>query len=252
MNNLNLIVKNIYKKYKKKYVVENISFQLSQGEVIGLIGPNGAGKTTCFYMIVGVIKPTRGKIFLNEKDITEYPMHLRSRNGIGYLSQEPSIFRKLSVEDNILCILEMQDKYSRKNKKEIAEKLIRELGLQNVRKNRGDLLSGGERRRTEIARCLAINPKFILLDEPFSGIDPIAAEDLQKIIYSLKKKNIGILITDHNVQDIFMITNRVYLMFNGKLLKHGTASEIMEDSVVKKIYLGNRFIDKKSINESSF
>lgn len=251
MKNLNLIIKNIYKKYKKKYVVENVSFQLSQGEIIGLIGPNGAGKTTCFYMIVGVIKPTKGRIFLNEQDITDYPMHLRSRNGIGYLSQEPSIFRKLSVEDNILCILEMQDKHSKKNKKEIAEKLIKELGLQNVRKNRGDLLSGGERRRTEIARCLAINPKFILLDEPFSGIDPITSEDLQKIIHSLKKKNIGILITDHNVQDIFMITNHVYLMFNGKLLKHGTTSEIMEDSVVKKIYLGNRFINK-NVNESSF
>ncbi|WP_185864485.1 LPS export ABC transporter ATP-binding protein [Blattabacterium cuenoti] len=237
---MNLIAQNIYKKYNKQYVVENISFQLSQGEIVGLIGPNGSGKTTCFHMIVGIVKPTKGKIFLNEKNITEYPMYLRCRNGIGYLSQEPSIFRKLSVEENILCILEMQKKYY-KNKSEITDKLIIKLKLQNIRKNRGDLLSGGERRRTEIARCLAINPKFILLDEPFSGIDPISVENLQNIILSLKKENIGILITDHNVQDIFMITDRVYLMFNGKLLKHGTTTEFMKDSLVRRIYLGNRF-----------
>ncbi|WP_185858543.1 LPS export ABC transporter ATP-binding protein [Blattabacterium cuenoti] len=231
---------NMYKKYKNKYVVKNVSFKLNQGEIVGLIGPNGAGKTTSFYMIVGIIKPDMGKIFLHEEDITEKPMYLRARKGIGYLSQESSIFRKLSVEDNILCILEMQKKFY-KNRKKITEKLIEEFGLQDIRKNRGDLLSGGERRRTEIARCLAINPKFILLDEPFSGIDPIAIEDLQKIIFSLKKKNIGILITDHNVQEVFTITDRIYLMFEGQILKHGSSIEIMQNSMVKKVYLGNRF-----------
>ncbi|WP_185862157.1 LPS export ABC transporter ATP-binding protein [Blattabacterium cuenoti] len=243
---MTLKAKNIYKKYKKKYVVKNVSFKLNQGEVVGLIGPNGAGKTTSFYMIVGLIKPDVGKIIMHQEDITGTPMYIRSKKGIGYLSQEPSIFRKLSVEDNILCILEMQ-KISYKEKKKRTEQLIEELGLQKIRKIRGDLISGGERRRTEIARCLAINPKFILLDEPFSGIDPIAIEELQKIIFSLKKKNIGILITDHNVQEIFTITDRIYLMFEGNILKHGPSIEIMQDSIVKKIYLGNRFI-----NESSF
>ncbi len=184
---MTLIAKNLYKKYKNKYVVNNVSFQLNSGEIVGLIGPNGAGKTTSFYMIVGLIKPDKGEIFLYEENITKKPMYKRSQKGIGYLSQEPSIFRKLSVEDNILCILEMQKKFYKKRKK-ITEKLIEELGLQHIRNHRGDLLSGGERRRTEIARCLAINPKFILLDEPFSGIDPIAIEELQKIILYLKKK----------------------------------------------------------------
>ncbi|WP_185860738.1 LPS export ABC transporter ATP-binding protein [Blattabacterium cuenoti] len=245
-----LKVKNIYKKYKNKYVVKNFSIQLNKGEIVGLIGPNGAGKTTSFYMIVGLIKPDEGEILLCNQNITSNPMYQRSKKGIGYLAQEPSIFRKLSVEDNILCILEMQ-KISNQERKKITEKLIEELGLQKIRKNRGDLLSGGERRRTEIARCLATNPKFIFLDEPFSGIDPIAIEELQKIILSLKKKNIGILITDHNIQEIFTITDRIYLMFNGKIIKYGSTAEIMQDSVVRKIYLGNRIINFKKKNESS-
>ncbi|WP_185869633.1 LPS export ABC transporter ATP-binding protein [Blattabacterium cuenoti] len=239
---MTLIAKNIYKKYKGKYIVKNISLKLFQGEIVGLIGPNGAGKTTFFYMIIGIIKPDKGKIVINQEDITMKPIYQRSKKGIGYLAQEPSIFRKLSVEDNILCILEMKKKFFKK-RKEITEKLIEELGLQNIRKNLGEILSGGERRRTEIARCLAIKPKFILLDEPFSGIDPIAIEELQKIIFSLKKKNIGILITDHNVQEISMITDRIYLMFEGKIFKHGTTTEVLRDTTVKKVYLGNRFIN---------
>ncbi|WP_185866036.1 LPS export ABC transporter ATP-binding protein [Blattabacterium cuenoti] len=246
---MTLMAKNLYKKYKKKYVVKNVSFKLNKGEIVGLIGPNGAGKTTSFYMIVGLIKPDQGKIFLCEENITEKPMYQRSKKGIGYLSQEPSIFRKLSVEDNILCILEMQKKFYKERRK-ITEKLIEELGLQHIKTHRGDLLSGGERRRTEIARCLSTNPQFILLDEPFSGIDPIAIEELQRIIISLKKKNIGILITDHNVQEIFTITDRIYLMFEGEILKHGLTMEIMQDSLVKKVYLGNRKSFYK--NESSF
>ncbi|WP_185849244.1 LPS export ABC transporter ATP-binding protein [Blattabacterium cuenoti] len=247
---MTLKVKNIYKKYKNKHVVKNVSIQLNKGEIVGLIGPNGAGKTTSFYMMVGLIKPDKGKIFLCNQDITSNPMYIRSKKGIGYLSQEPSIFRKLSVKDNILCILEMK-KISDQKRKIIAEKLMEELGLQKIKNNRGDLISGGERRRTEIARCLAINPKFILLDEPFSGIDPIAIEELQKIILSLKKKNIGILITDHNVQEIFTITDRIYLMFNGKIVKSGSTTEIMRDSVVKKIYLGNRIINFNKIEDES-
>ncbi|AWU42941.1 LPS export ABC transporter ATP-binding protein [Blattabacterium punctulatus] len=238
-----LIAKNIYKKYKKKNVVTNVSFWLNQGEIVGLIGPNGAGKTTSFYIIVGLIRPDQGQVLINKEDITNDPIYKRSRKGIGYLSQEPSIFRKLSVEDNILCILEMK-KYSYKERKKKTEQLLEEFGLQYIRKNRGDLLSGGERRRTEIARCLASNPKFILLDEPFSGIDPIAIEELQKIIISLKNKKIGILITDHNVQETFIITDRIYLMFEGKILKHGPSKELIEDSMVKKVYLGNHFIKK--------
>ncbi|AER40348.1 MAG: LPS export ABC transporter ATP-binding protein [Flavobacteriales bacterium] len=238
---MTLMVKNIYKKYKKKYVVNNVTFHLNPGEIVGLIGPNGAGKTTSFYMIVGLIKPYRGKIILNEEDITNYPIHQRSRKGIGYLAQEPSIFRKLSVEDNILCILEMQEKIDQKENKNKMEQLMEEFGLQDIRKNRGDILSGGERKRTEIARCLAINPKFILLDEPFSGIDPIAMEELQRIILSLKKKNIGILITDHNVQEIFSITDRLYLMVEGKILKEVySQEELRQDSMVRKVYLGNK------------
>ncbi|WP_185871666.1 LPS export ABC transporter ATP-binding protein [Blattabacterium cuenoti] len=240
-----LKVNNIYKKYKRKYIVKNVSIELNKGEIVGLIGPNGAGKTTSFYMIVGFIKPDRGEIFIDNQNITSNPMYQRSKKGIGYLAQEPSIFRKLSVEDNILCVLEMQ-KISNIEKKNITEKLIEELGLQKVRNNRGDLISGGERRRTEIARCLAINPKFFLLDEPFSGIDPISTEELKKIIISLKKKNIGILITDHNVQEIITITDRIYFMFNGRIIKNGSTVEIIQDSIVRKIYLGNKIINLKN------
>ncbi|WP_341659903.1 LPS export ABC transporter ATP-binding protein [Blattabacterium cuenoti] len=245
---MTLKTNNLYKKYKNKYVVNNVSIQLNKGEIVGLIGPNGAGKTTSFYMIVGLIKPDKGKIFLLNQDITFYPMYKRTKIGIGYLAQEPSIFRKLSVEDNILCILEMQ-KISNQEKKRIKEKLIEELGLQKIRNHRGDLISGGERRRTEIARCLAINPKFILLDEPFSGIDPITIEELQKIIFFLRKKNIGILVTDHNIQEILTIADRIYLMFNGKIIKCGSTVEIMKDPLIRKIYLGSRIINLKK-NES--
>ncbi|WP_341655260.1 LPS export ABC transporter ATP-binding protein [Blattabacterium cuenoti] len=245
---MNLKAINIYKKYKNKYVVNNVSIQLNKGEIVGLIGPNGAGKTTSFYMIIGLIKPDKGKIILINQDITLYPMYKRTKIGIGYLAQEPSIFRKLSVEDNILCILEMQ-KITNQERKRITEKLIEELGLQKIRNHRGDMISGGERRRTEIARCLAINPKFILLDEPFSGIDPITIEELQKIIFFLKKKNIGILITDHNIQEIVTIADRIYLMFNGKIIKCGSTVEIIKDPLIRKIYLGSRIINLKK-NES--
>ncbi|WP_341655518.1 LPS export ABC transporter ATP-binding protein [Blattabacterium cuenoti] len=245
---MNLKAINIYKKYKNKYVVNNVSIQLNKGEIVGLIGPNGAGKTTSFYMIIGLIKPDKGKIILINQDITLYPMYKRTKIGIGYLAQEPSIFRKLSVEDNILCILEMQ-KITNQERKRITEKLIEELGLQKIRNHRGDMISGGERRRTEIARCLAINPKFILLDEPFSGIDPITIEELQKIIFFLKKKNIGILITDHNIQEIVTIADRIYLMFNGKIIKCGSTVEIIKDPLIRKIYLGSRIINLKE-NES--
>ncbi|AWU44045.1 LPS export ABC transporter ATP-binding protein [Blattabacterium sp. (Cryptocercus kyebangensis)] len=245
---MTLIAKNIYKKYKKRNVVTNVSFWLNQGEIVGLIGPNGAGKTTSFYIIVGLIRPDQGQVLLNEENITNYPIYKRSRKGIGYLSQEPSIFRKLSVEDNILCILEMK-KNSYKERKKKTEQLLEEFGLQHIRKNRGDLLSGGERKRTEIARCLASNPRFILLDEPFSGIDPIAIEELQKIILSLKKKKIGILITDHNVQETFIITDRLYLMFEGKILKDGPSKELIKDSMVRKVYLGNHFLKNHKIKK---
>ncbi|WP_341653761.1 LPS export ABC transporter ATP-binding protein [Blattabacterium cuenoti] len=245
---MTLKVNNIYKKYKNKYVVNNVSIQLNKGEIVGLIGPNGAGKTTSFYIIVGLIKPDKGNISFLNQDITFYPMYQRTKIGIGYLAQEPSIFRKLSVVDNILCILEMQ-KISNQEKRRITEKLIEELGLQKIRNHRGDLISGGERRRTEIARCLAINPKFILLDEPFSGIDPITIDELQKIIFFLKKKNIGILITDHNIQEIVTIADRIYLMFNGKIIRCGSTVEIMQDPLIRKIYLGSRIINLKK-NES--
>ncbi|AGD97924.1 lipopolysaccharide export system ATP-binding protein [Blattabacterium sp. (Blatta orientalis) str. Tarazona] len=238
---MTLITKNLYKKYKKKNVVKDVSIRLNRGEIVGIIGPNGAGKTTSFYMIVGMIQPDQGKIFLNGENITGYPMYKRSRKGIGYLAQEPSIFRKLSVEDNILCILEMK-KNSYKEIKIRTEELLEELGLQHIRKLQGGILSGGERRRTEIARCLAINPTFILLDEPFSGIDPIAIEELQKIILYFKKKNIGILITDHNVQETFLIADRLYLMFEGQILKDGPPKKLMQDPMVKKVYLGNYFV----------
>ncbi len=226
--------------YGQRTVVKDVSLEVHQGEIVGLLGPNGAGKTTTFYMVVGFIKPGEGQVFLDQTDITKLPMYKRAQNGIGYLPQEPSVFRKLSVEDNIKAVLEM----TRLNKKEQAEKLeslIQEFGLETVRKNRGDTLSGGERRRTEIARALATSPSFILLDEPFAGIDPIAVEDIQYIVAKLKTKNIGILITDHNVQETLSITDRAYLMFEGRILKAGTAEELAADEMVRKVYLGKHF-----------
>ena len=236
-----LKVENLKKSYRGRQVVKGVNFVLNQGEIVGLLGPNGAGKTTSFYMIVGLIRPDGGKVFLNEQDVTRFPMYKRAQKGIGYLAQEASIFRKLSVEDNIMAILEMRSIEKSERKKKV-ESLIEEFNLGHVRKNRGDLLSGGERRRTEIARVLAVDPKFILLDEPFAGIDPIAVEDIQNIIFKLKEKNIGILITDHNVQETLSITQRSYLIFEGNVLKEGTAKELAEDPQVRKVYLGKNFI----------
>lgn len=227
--------------YGKRKVVRGVSLNVHQGEIVGLLGPNGAGKTTTFYMVVGFIRPNEGRVFLDGNDITELPMYKRAQNGIGYLPQEPSVFRKLSVEDNIMAVLEMRKDISRKEQKERLEGLIDEFGLEKVRKSRGDTLSGGERRRTEIARALATDPKFILLDEPFAGIDPIAVEDIQYIVAKLKTKNIGILITDHNVQETLSITDRAYLMFEGSILKAGTAEELAADEMVRKVYLGKNF-----------
>jgi len=241
---MKLRAENIIKKYKKRTVVKGVSIEVNQGEIVGLLGPNGAGKTTSFYMIVGLVSPNDGKIFLDEKEITSLPMYKRAQKGIGYLAQEASIFRKLSVEDNLKAILEMT-KLNKDEQKLKLESLLDEFGLQHVRKNRGDLLSGGERRRTEIARCLATDPKFILLDEPFAGVDPIAVEDIQEIVYSLKKKNIGILITDHNVDETLAITDRTYLLFEGNILKAGTAEELAADEQVRKVYLGKNFELKK-------
>ncbi len=237
----------IEKSYRKLKVVKGISIEVSQGEIIGLLGPNGAGKTTSFYMIVGLIKPENGKIFLEGEDITPFPMYKRAQKGIGYLAQEKSIFRKLSVEENILSVLQLTSltKSEQKNK---MEELLEEFGLTNIRKNRGDLLSGGETRRTEIARTLATNPKFVLLDEPFAGVDPLAVEDIQKIIAQLKKKNIGVLITDHNVRETLAITDKTYLMFEGNILKEGTPDELAKDEIVRKVYLGQNFeLRKKKI-----
>lgn len=231
---------NLMKFYGQKSVVNGVSIQVKQGEIIGLLGPNGAGKTTTFYMIVGLIRPTHGKVFLDSIDITNYAMYKRAQKGIGYLSQESSIFRKLSVEDNIKLVLEMTN-LSQKEQKIKINSLIDEFSLEHVRHVRGDLLSGGERRRTEISRCLAVNPKFILLDEPFAGVDPIAIEDIQKIICKLVKKNIGILITDHNVQQTLAITDRTYIMFDGKILKSGYSEELANDQKVRQVYLGNNF-----------
>ena len=242
---MKLRAEKIVKKYKSRTVVKGVSIEVNQGEIVGLLGPNGAGKTTSFYMIVGLVSPNDGKIFLDEEDITGLPMYKRAQNGIGYLSQEASIFRKLSVEDNIKAILEMT-KLSKPDQKVKLESLLDEFGLQHVRKNRGDLLSGGERRRTEIARCLATDPKFILLDEPFAGVDPIAVEDIQAIVSSLKEKNIGILITDHNVDETLAITDRTYLLFEGNILKAGTAEELASDEQVRKVYLGKNFELKRS------
>ena len=231
---------NIVKSFRTKKAVDNVSLQVKQGEIIGLLGPNGAGKSTSFYMIVGLIRPDSGKIILEDKEITKYPMYKRAQHGIGYLSQDPSVFRKLSVEDNILSILQLS-KLSKKAQVKKTESLLEEFGLISIRKNRGDLLSGGERRRTEIARALASNPKFILLDEPFAGVDPIAVEDIQKIVSHLKDRNIGVLITDHNVQETLAITDKTYLMFEGKILKEGTPEELAKDKMVRKVYLGKNF-----------
>ncbi len=243
-----LKAKEISKSYSGRKVVDNISIQVNQGEIVGLLGPNGAGKTTSFYMIVGIIKPEDGDIYLDNEIISNYPMYQRSQRGIGYLAQEESVFRKLSVEDNILGVLEFSD-LSKKEQNIKAEELMEEFGLINIRKNRGDLLSGGERRRTEIARALANDPKFLLLDEPFAGVDPIAVEDIQSIISVLKNKNIGILITDHNVQETLAITDRTYLMFEGKILKEGVPEDLAKDEMVRKVYLGKNFeFKKKKIN----
>jgi len=241
-----LRAEDISKSYKGRKVVNGISVNVNQGEIVGLLGPNGAGKTTSFYMIVGIIKPEEGNIILDDEIISNYPMFQRAQKGIGYLAQEESVFRKLSVEDNILGVLEFSDlsKLQQKNK---AEQLMEEFGLMNIRKNRGDLLSGGERRRTEIARALANDPKFLLLDEPFAGVDPIAVEDIQSIISVLKKKNIGILITDHNVQETLAITDRTYLMFEGKILKEGIPEDLAKDEMVRKVYLGKNFEFKRKV-----
>ena len=239
-----LTAKNISKSYRGRKVVNSISVDVKQGEIVGLLGPNGAGKTTSFYMIVGIIKPENGDIFLNQEVISKYPMYQRAQKGIGYLAQEESVFRKLSVEDNILGVLEFSE-LTKIQQKEKAEQLMEEFGLINIRKNRGDLLSGGERRRTEIARALANNPKFLLLDEPFAGVDPIAVEDIQSIISVLKSKNIGILISDHNVQETLAITDRTYLMFEGKILKEGIPEDLAKDEMVRKVYLGKNFEFKR-------
>ena len=237
---MKLKVENIVKYYKKRAVVDGVSMELNQGEIVGLLGPNGAGKTTSFYMMVGLISPNAGNVFLGEENITELPMYKRAKIGIGYLAQEASVFRKMSVEDNLLSVLEMTNQ-SKEQQKEKCESLLSEFGLQNIRKNMGGLLSGGERRRTEIARALATNPKFILLDEPFAGVDPIAVEDIQQIVATLKNKNIGILITDHNVHETLSITDRAYLLFEGKILKSGTTEELATDERVRKVYLGQNF-----------
>jgi len=231
---------NLVKEYGAKKVVKGVSVEVSQGEIVGLLGPNGAGKTTTFYMIVGLVKPSKGSVWLDQHNITEDAMYRRAQKGIGYLAQEASIFRKLSVEDNILGVLQMT-KLSKKEQQKKCDELIEEFSLEHVRKNRGDLLSGGERRRTEIARCLATSPNFILLDEPFAGVDPIAVEDIQKIVRSLVDKNIGILITDHNVQQTLAITNKTYIMFEGRILKEGLPEDLANDPEVRQAYLGENF-----------
>jgi len=237
---LRLYTKDLVKRYKKRTVVKKVSVSVEQGEIVGLLGPNGAGKTTTFYMTVGLVQPNEGHIFLNDEEITDYPVYRRAQKGVGYLAQEASVFRKLSVEDNIKAVLEMT-KFPKDFQKERLEGLIEEFGLSHIRKSLGIQLSGGERRRTEIARALAINPKFILLDEPFAGVDPIAVRDIQEIVARLKYKNIGILITDHNVHETLAITDRAYLLFEGKILKSGSAEELAEDEDVKRLYLGDDF-----------
>lgn len=237
---------NLIKKYKARTVVNDISVKVAQGEIVGLLGPNGAGKTTTFYMMVGLIKPNGGEIHLDDENITDLPMYRRAKKGIGYLAQEASVFRNLSVEENLMAILEMRD-MPKKDQKEKMESLLEEFSLTHVRKNKGMVLSGGERRRTEIARALAMDPSFVLLDEPFAGVDPIAVEEIQTIVAKLKNKNIGILITDHNVQETLSITDRAYLMFEGKLLKSGSAEELANDEQVRRVYLGKHFQLRKKI-----
>lgn len=238
---MTLRAEHLFKKYKNRLVVNDVSVSLNQGEIVGLLGPNGAGKTTTFYMTVGLIKPNEGKVFLDDVDITDEPMYKRAQLGIGYLAQEASIFRKLSVEDNLTAVLEMTQ-LTKIEQKEKVEELLEEFGLQHIRKNRGDLLSGGERRRTEIARCLAVSPKFILLDEPFAGVDPIAVEDIQTIVSKLKEKNIGILITDHNVHETLSITERAYILTEGSIFRAGTPQELADDEEVRRKYLGTNFV----------
>ena len=232
---------NLVKRYRSRTVVDHVSVQVEQGEIVGLLGPKGARKTTSFYMTVGLIKPDSGKVFLGDKEITNLPMYQRAKAGVGYLPQEASVFRNLSVEDNVLAVLELTD-LTKAAQRERLEDLLTEFGLNRVRKSMGNVLSGGERRRTEIARALATDPKFILLDEPFAGIDPIAVEDIQRIVEKLKEKNIGLLITDHNVQETLSITDRAYLLFEGKILKAGTAEELAEDEQVRRVYLGQNFV----------
>ena len=243
---MKLYTKNIQKSYKGKNVVKDVSIEVGQGEIVGLLGPNGAGKTTSFYMIVGLVRPDSGEVYLDEVEITKLPMYERAQMGIGYLPQEISVFRKLSVEDNIMAILEMTDK-SPTQRKARLEELLNEFNLNDFRKTLGNRLSGGEKRRTEIARALATDPKFVLLDEPFAGVDPIAVEDIQSIVSELKKKNIGILITDHNVQETLSITDRTYLLFEGNILKSGTAEELADDEQVRRVYLGRNFELKKKV-----
>lgn len=241
-----LRTENLIKKYGARLVNDHVSYQVAQGEIVGLLGPNGAGKTTSFYMAVGLVKPNSGKVFLDDLDITKLPMYKRARLGVGYLAQEASVFRQLTVEENVMAVLEMTD-LSRAQQREKAEALLEEFSLTHVRKSKGMVLSGGERRRTEIARALAVDPKFILLDEPFAGVDPIAVEDIQSIVAKLKHRNIGILITDHNVNETLSITDRAYLLFEGKILKQGTAEELASDEQVRRVYLGQHFELKRKI-----
>lgn len=243
---MKLRAENIEKIYRRRYAVKGVSFYVNRGEIVGLLGPNGAGKTTSFYMVVGMIKPNNGSIYLDNEDITRYPMYKRARRGIGYLPQEASVFRRLTVEENLMGILQMTN-MTKKEQKKKCDDLINEFNLEHVRKSNGNLLSGGERRRTEIARCLATDPKFVLLDEPFAGVDPIAVEDIQSVVSRLKYKNIGILITDHNVQETLSITDRAYLMFEGKVLKEGSPEDLVQDDIVRKVYLGNNFEFKKKV-----
>lgn len=242
---MNLRTEDLVKKYGQRTVVNNVNIEVEQGEIVGLLGPNGAGKTTTFYMVVGLIKPYAGKVFLDERDISELPMYKRAQIGIGYLAQEASVFRQMSVEDNIISVMQFKHGLTKQQQQEKLEALLDEFGLQKVRKSKGIQLSGGERRRTEIARALAIDPNFILLDEPFAGVDPIAVEDIQRIIFKLKRKNIGVLITDHNVHETLSITDRAYLLFDGKVLKTDTPENLAQDEHVREVYLGHNFVFHK-------